>query len=225
MNSSLIWYIAWGAIPAVLSILLFLFTKSQASISTKRSAENEKGTFDDDAVGGATTILSRMVDNPFKHMIINVSGAAALFLILMFLMNPIKMGFYSKQSDWSMKVKFKDEKGQPIPISSLSAMELVPQPGKNEIYDEYTILVDLDDLLEENSRLKVNYDMRFFFEGFETISIPLKDSINSKKFCNRSLDSRTIELMPRNLVRRYKEASVVTTPDSSIQVLSFSLDN
>src|SRR5215204_3284537 len=140
LNSSLVWYIAWGAIPAILSILLFLLTKSKASITTRRSEETKKdaGKPDDDALEPGS-MISKLVDNPLKHVIINVSGAAALFLILMFLMNPIKMGFYTKQSDWKMKVTFRDEKGQAIPVSNLSSVDLVPQPANREVYDDYTM--------------------------------------------------------------------------------------
>jgi len=208
-SSPLVWYIAWGAIPAILSILLFWLTKSQASVSTKKADGNEN------TPSKPISVLSTLVDHPLKHLAINLTGAVALFFLLFVMMNPIKTGFYEKESNWKLRVSFMDDKGGRIPCNRLKLIEPIPTPIKFEPFDDRTILVYLNDLREDNSKLKLNYSLRVTFDGYETYTIPLEDSINEKLFCEQNRGSRNIIMKPLLLNTRMPGIIIPPTPDSS----------
>jgi len=214
-ESPLVWYIAWGAIPTILSILLFWLTKSRASVSTKKPDENEVSPSKTSVKPGS--LLSNLVDHPLKHLAINLTGAAALFFLLFVMMNPIKTGFYEKESNWKLKVAFKDEKGVPVPINKL--VNVVPIPAvEYDSLDSKTLLVLLNDLREENSKLKINYSLRIKFDGYETCTIPLPDSINEDMFCKRRRDTKYITMNCIFLNSRVPETIAPSNQDSTVKV-------
>ena len=221
-DSPLTWYIAWGAIPAILSIVLFWLTKSKASVSTQKPDDNKKPQ-------GSGSIVSRLLDNPLGVMGINLTGAAALFFLVFVMMNPIKTGFFDKnpKSDWKLKIKFVDEKGNLIPSNKLKDIEAIPVPIECEALDKNTIMVTLKDLPEEDSELKVNYTLRVTFDGYETHAIPLDDSINQKLFCQLirgKSNNNSIIVNPR-LLTTVVEGNKYPTPDSTEKVVDKPVGN
>ena len=135
------------------------------------------------------------------------------------MMNPIKTGFYEKnnKSDWKLKIKFIDDKGNFIPSARFTDIEAIPVPIQCEPLDKNTIMVTLKDLPEENSELNVNYTLRITFDGYETHAIPLDDSINQKLFCTLNRKNNSIIVTPR-LLTTLVEGKKYPTPDSTEKV-------
>ena len=195
-DAAFIWYLTWGAVPAILSIILFWFTNSKATVSTRKSTE-----IDTKAEGGVSTTLSRLTSNPLSNLAINITGAAALFFILFIIMNPIKTGFFEKETNWKLKIAFKNQEGKDIPYEKLISIEPIPAI-RYDPFDEKTILVSLDDLREEKAKLKINYSLRVRFDGYETYTIPLSDSINDRFFCTKKTDIKCLNIKPIFLTAR-----------------------
>jgi hypothetical protein len=221
LNSALVWYLAWGLIPAILSILLFKLTKSSATVSTQKPVEGEQK-----AEGGGSasnSILSRLVDHPLKHLAINITRAAALFFLLFTLMNPIKTGFYEKESNWRLKVDFKDGKGNPVPMSKFESVDPIPAV-EHQFFDDKTLLVLLNDLREDNAKLRINYSLRIKFDGYETCTIPLTDSINNNMFCTKINDTKYIKMNSVFLNSRLPETIAATSQDTVVKVSEKSIN-
>jgi hypothetical protein len=219
LNSALVWYLAWGLIPATLSILLFKLTKSTASVSTQKAAD--AGKKEEDAAPTGNSMISKLantlaIHNPATYLVVNITGAAGLFILLFIIMNPIKTGFYEKESNWTLRVGFRDDKGALVPMNKL--VNLDPMPSvKYDTLDGKSLLVFLNDLREENSKLKINYLLRVKFNGYETCTIPLSDSINEDMFCKRSNDKRCLMMNTIFLNSRIAE-TIAASADTVVKV-------
>lgn len=97
----ILWYAAWVIFPLIPSILLFLILpKNRASVNY------------------AT-----------KGLEIKLGGAVALFFLLFYFMNPVKLKLIKTdfaQDNWKLIASFKDQSDQTIPVTQIVRIEAIP---------------------------------------------------------------------------------------------------
>lgn len=177
-----VWYCAWIILPLIASIILFL------AIPRNKATLNY-----------ATQGLE-----------IKLSGAAALFFLLFFIMNPVKLGLvkvdYSQ--DWELVTSFKDEQNKLIPISNLSLVEAVPKFEYAPL-DNYRVLVKLKNItIGADKTLVSPYHVKFYFHDYEPLSIETED-LNSAASCR--VNWKTQRLRMTNSPALVRKARAETT--------------
>ncbi|HVG14373.1 MAG TPA: hypothetical protein VM935_05405 [Chitinophagaceae bacterium] len=189
--TSYLWYLTWGLLPLIPAILLYkVFPTSKAEISTPGYNDTEAN---GDTANKPAGSWGHKLTGGFA---LKLSGAVAVYFIVLYLMNPAKNGYFipSHEKEWQLKTSFVDTRGNLIPFKKIKAVEMIPDLTIRE--DIHGALVTLGKFQEKENKLTIPFSLRFLFDGYEAASIPLVDSLQSKTYCEKKSDLSRIDLKP-----------------------------
>ena len=168
------WYLAWVLLPLIPALLLFLVLPQSKS----------------------------SVKGIFNGKEIKLSGSVAVFFLLFYAMNPVKLNLIDTgafQDGWEMEASFVDMNNNPIPASQLLRIEAIPNT-RYELLDDKKINVYLPVLqVRHDETLTIPYKLRFIFNDFEAQTVSASEYFNNKEYCR--VDKKNQVLCLKNLPR------------------------
>jgi hypothetical protein len=182
--NNMIWFVLWAIAPLIPAILIYLILPKSSS----------------------------SVDGVLKGMQIKLGGAAALYFIVFFIMNPVKNGLIqspSTENRWSLVTSFQDEQNKRIPNSEILRIEPVPDLFSRPL-DDNQVLLNLPSVnIDDNKNISIPYYLRFIFTDYETKTISPLEFRN----CNIEWNEKILRLnyLPQLLAKK-KMDTTLTTP-------------
>ena len=176
---NMIWYLLWAIAPLIPAVLIYkVMPKSRST------------------VGGV-----------FQGLQIKLGSAAALYFLIFFTMNPMKLGFIDRESvqdNWTVIATFQDEKNRTVSTEQLVKVEAIPDVIYEKL-DRRKIQVSLPYVnVDKDKYLSIPYKLRFIFNEYDTESITSSEYFNSKENCNVKWKEREIHLknLPKLVAKR-----------------------
>src|SRR5438045_2286567 len=116
---NMMWYILWVIVPLIPSIALY---RALPRVRTD------------------ATVTGKLMELQFK-----IGGAGALFFIIFFVMNPVRLGLINKdsvQNKWELVTSFQNDNNQTISPDQVRSIEPIPSVDFQAL-DNQRIMVNL----------------------------------------------------------------------------------
>jgi hypothetical protein len=193
---NMIWYLLWAIGPLIPAIVLYKvlpMEKTDANVNGK-----------------------------LQGLRIKLGGAGALYFIIFFVMNPVRLGLIDKdmvQDRWQLVTSFKNAGNQPVSPDQIRSIE--PIPNYYDVLDNERVMVMLPTVsIDKEKNVSMPYRLRFTFADYEPQTISSSDYFNKANFCDIKWNDREICLknLPR-LVPKPKETAHPTDTEMAKETI------
>ena len=182
---NMIWYLLWAIGPLVPAIALY---RALPRVKTDAS------------------VKGKLHELQFK-----IGGAGALFFIIFFVMNPVKLGLINKdslQSRWELVTSFQNNQNDTIPPDQLRSIEPIPNVAFQAL-DNHRIMVNIPAVdIDREKRVTMPFRLRFTFADYEPQRISSSEFFNNSNHCKINWKDKEICLknLPKLVAKPRKPA-------------------